>query len=510
MDLVNKIAHKMGYISESEALYRSLPQSVVNEVEKSANDIEILADPNRQAYEYQRLAEAIVKALPKDAANGYEQAGSILRRKFPNSLELHTFINENHWAAFKARKHNRAEFERDGYVIMADSRVSKKDVKKVQVALQDLGIAATGRKPAMRTDMFDHMKTFSNFWVMPKDNMLGGTNEINLLLPRRLSPKYGEKNSDEIVGWYYRFNGETWDVPAELIHHVRSYSLTKEFMGTPVLSSIILDIEADFHAGAWTNTMWQKGGLIKAIVSMESEGSSGINENKGIRYAQQFQEMVARAMAGVKGSGQLLFLPPVKGVHNIVNPKDLEGANKETGERTAIKVCELHGCPPEVLGLSRSSQYVNSAATLDFASLSVDNDNYMAASTVDRYISDEIIGDILGKEGIYIQQSGEFGAVSKVCAEFGAAIAKMGADIMTVNEFRTKVLHWDKKDGPEGEQYIGKYINESMMLKAQQKETSPAERKAIFEEMFGPQGQSKVMGRDVEFVRYDPKEIKYW
>lgn len=511
MDLFNKLAHKMGYISENEAIYRSLPTTLINEIETSANDLELIADPNRLAQEQKRLFEAILKSLPSNkVANGYEQAGSVLRRKFPNSMELHTFIAENHWAAAKARRHNRAEFERDGFVIMADSRVNKKAVKKVLIALEDLGIAATGRKPAMRSDMFDHIKTFGNFWVLPDTNILGGTTGLQLLLPKRLTPKYGEKDTDAIVAWYYQYNGSTWEIPASVIHHVRSYSLSKEFMGTPALSSVVLDIEADMHAGAWTNTMWQKGGLIKAIVSMESEGSSGINENNGIRYATKFQEMFARTMAGVQGSGSLLFLPPVKGVHNVVNPKDLEAANQNTGDRTAIRVCELLGCPPEVLGLSRSSQYVNSAATLDFASLSVDNDNYMSAGIVDRYISDEIIEDIMEQEGIYIQQSGEFGAISLVCAQFGAAIAKMGADIMTVNEFRTKVLHWNKLEGPEGDQYIGKYINEAMMLKAQQKDTTPSERKAIFEEMFGKKDSSIVKGREVNFLRFDPKEVKYW
>lgn len=500
----------MGYISEEEALYRSLPRATKDKIEKASSDLELLANPTKAFQAQSILINEIMKAMPGAGISGYEQAGSVLRRKFPNTFALHTFIAESHWAASKARRHNRCEFERDGFVLVADSRVAKKNVKQVYEGLRELGIAATWNKPALRSDMFDHIKTFSNMFVADPA-IFGGQEGIDLLLPHRITPKYKDANPDELEAWQYQFNGREWTLPLNMVDHVRSYSLSKEFLGTPMLSSVVVDIEADLHASTWTNTMWQKGGLIKALVSMENPNiDTGINQNGIISFAMQMQELFARTMAGAKGGGNLMFVPPVKGVHNVVNPKDLEGPYKETSERTAIKVCELLGCPPEVIGLSRSSQYVNAAATLDFASLSVDNDNYYVASLVDFYISERIIQRKLKANGIYIQQKGEFGAISKICAEFGKIVAEMGADVMTVNEFRVKVLHWNPLEDARGDMYIGHFINEVNMLKAAKPETSAKERKELLETMFGPAYTSTIKGREVEFIKYDPQDIKHW
>lgn len=511
MSFLDRIAANLGYISDDEALYRSLPANLKSNIENTANDLSTIADPN-QAFEKQAsLIQDILKHIPGGGAvSGYEAAGSVLRRRFPNSFTLHTFLAESHWAVAKARRHCITEFERDGYVLLADKRVNKKQVKKVQQALEDLGIAATWQKPAMRTEMFDHSKVYGNFWTVPNSNgTFGGTSDIELLLPTKLQPKYSKTNTDEIEAWIYEWNNKAWTIPVDAVDHVRSYSLSKKFIGTPALTSIVVDIEADLHASTYTNTMWQKGGLIMALVAMENPQGSSINENEALTWAMKLQELFARTKAGVKGGGQLMFTPSVKGVYPIINPKDLEGPYKETSERTAIKACELMGCPPEVLGLSRSSQYTNAAATLDFASLSVDNDNYYVASMVDRYITERVIEELLGIDGIYIQASGQFGATSKICAEFGLAIAKMGCDLMTINEFRSKILHWEPLE-KGGDQFVGHVLNEALLMKAAKPATGSKERKEIFEEMLGPENVINIKRSDVEFIKYDPRVIKYW
>lgn len=509
LKFIDKIATNLGYISEEEALYRSLPASLKSQIESSANDLSTIADPNKSYEKQASLIQEVLKHIPgSGAVSGYEAAGSMLRRMYRNPFALHTFVAESHWAAAKARRHCITEFERDGYVLMADSRVGKKQIKKVQQGLMDLNIASDWQKPGMRTEMFDHSKTFCNFWTVPN----GGfekKGDIELLLPSRLVPKYAYNNPDIIEAWYYNWNGKPWLLPAEAVDHVRSYSLSKPNFGTPALTPIIVDIEADLHAAAYSNTMWQKGGLILGLVSMDNPDNTGINQNESLTWAMKLQELFARTKAGVKGGGQLMFVPSLKGYFPVTNPKDLEGPYKETGEKTAIKAFELLGCPPEVGGLSRSSQYTNAAATLDFASLSVDNDNYFCAGMTDRYINDRIIKDIMGVEGVYLQQKGEFGAISNVCAEFGLNIAKMGCDIMTVNEFRIRILHWEPL-AKGGDAYLGNVLNEAALMKAAKPATSAKERQEAFESMLGAKDQILTLRSDVQILRYDPREMRYW
>lgn len=504
--MLDKIALNMGYIKEDEYLYKSLPPNSKKSIEdrvKKLQDIEFLSNVEAASKEISALKreyDDALKFLPgvnREAVSGYSAAGSVLRRMYPNPFALFAFIGENHWAAVKARRHNRIEFERDKYIFVTDPRVGKKEVKRVQQGLQDLGF------PAARSDYFDHIKTFSNFWVLRDKNALGGVTDLNLLLPERLLPIY---NFDDIVGWEYTWNNKRIRLSLDQVDHVKTYSLRSPTLGSPILSPAVVDIEADLHASVYNNTLWQKGGLIKAIVALDPLEGDSINVNSFLSFAQTLQEIFSRQHSGVRGAGQLLFSPNVKGVHNIMNPRDLEGANKETSEKTAIKVCELLGCPPEVLGISRSSQYVNKASIMDFASMSIDNDNYYCASLVDSFINEVIIKEIMGVEGIQIQQSGEFGAVAAMAADFAFKISQSGADIVTVNEFRTKVLHWEPLPGSEGEQFIGKYKNESLLLKAASPTTTPAEKKELLEKLFGKEHQSTPNNK---FNKYTLEDLRF-
>lgn len=507
MSFVDKIALNLGYIKEDEFLYKSLPPNSKRSIDerlKKLNDIEFLSNVEAASKEISALRrdyEDQVKFLPgvnRQAVSGYSAAGSVLRRMYPNPFALFAFIGENHWAAVKARRHNRIEFERDKYVFVTAPGVAKKDVKKVQQGLEDLGF------PAFRSDLFDHIKTFGNFWVMRDSNMLGGVNGLDLLLPERLLPIY---KFDDIVGWEYTWNNQRLVLSLDQVDHVKTYSLRSPTLGSPTLSSAVVDIEADLHASVYNNTLWQKGGLIKAIIALDPMEGDGINPNAFVSFAQVLQDIFSKQHAGVRGAGELLFSPNVRGVHQVMNPKDLEGANKETSEKTAIKVCELLGCPPEVLGLSRSSQYVNKASIMDFASMSIDNDNYYCASLVDKFINEVIIEEIMGVEGVYIQQSGEFGAVAAMAADFAFKISQSGADIITVNEFRTKVLHWEPLPGSEGEQFLGKYKNEALLIKAATPTTSSKEQKEILEKLFGAQHQSAP---SQEFKKYTLEDLRFY
>ncbi len=501
---IDKALYNAGFIKEKDYIYRSLSPERKKKME---NSVEILSDPTVLYKEIDALREEILSLKQTlsiggttgspSSISGYVPAGSVLRKRYPSPWALHAFIAENYHAAVKARRHNIAEFYRDGYVLIADESASKKTIKKVDAYLKDLDIAR------LRTEMFDYLKVYGNFWVLPTKNKLGGITKLDMLLPERIDAVY---EFDTLLGWKYWWNNKNHFFPVDSIDHVKTYSLRNKDMGVPILAPVVIDIEADMHASIWSNTIWQKGGLIKAIIALETLGEEGvINENVFISFAKKLQEIFARQFAGIQGAGQLLFTPAVKGVHNIVNAKDLEGAYDITGDKTAIKVAGLLGCPPEVLGISRKSQYENKAATMDFASMSVDNDNYYIADLVDKYITKNII-EAAGFKGISIRMSGEFGAVSNSAAEFLANVANSGCDIITVNEGRTKVLHWEPLEGPEGDQFVGHYKNEALLAKKNAPAGSSKEmtQKEKVELLVGP------MEPKTKLIKHKPDQIPYY
>lgn len=510
MSIIDKWAYELGYIKEDQFLYKSLPPASRQKLDRRLerlSDPSFLADVNASTKEINLLHQDFhseVKSFLPGTTNmaGYQAAGSVLRRMYPNPFGLFAFISENYSPVMKARRYCRNEFERDGYVLMADSRVGKREIKKVDQGLRDLGL------DKMRGDLFDHIKTFSNFWVVKDKNVFGGTVGMELLLPERLLPLY-KQGGDILVGWQYTFGNKTHIFSLDQIDHVKTYSTRSHYIGTPMLAPAVVNIEAALHSNVYNNTLWQKGGLIKAVIALDPMEDMGLNENTFISYAQKLQEIFSRQFSGVRGAGQLMFTPSVRGVHNIISPKDLEGAYSNTNESIAIEACELMGCPPEVLGLARKSQYENKSSVMDFACLAVDNDNYYVASLVDDYINSVIKND-LKVEGVYIKQSGEFGAVSPGAAAFILAIAQSGTNIVTVNQALTRVLHWEPMEGSGGEEFIGHLMNEAKLLSAT-KPTTAKEAEDMMVKLFGPKRTPKsIKGHEIEFIQYDPKEVKHW
>ena len=520
MGLIDKWAYNMGYIKEDEFMYKSLPGSFRRKIDReieTATDLAAYSDPAQAFKQKEAIQVAVAKAIEEYKAtipgasssqiNGYQAAGSVLRRMFPNPLAIYAFISENYSPVMKARRYCRNEFERDGYVYVADSRTSKRDIKKVDQGLRDLGL------DKMRGDLFDHIKVFSNFWVVKDKNVFGGTTGMELLLPERLEPIY-KFGGDILVGWKYTFGSKVYEFTLDQVDHVKTYSTRSNYLGTPMLNPAVVNIEAALHSNIYNNTLWQKGGLIKAVVAIEAMQEGGFNENTFISLAQKLQEIFSRQYAGVRGAGSLMFTPLVKGVHNIISPKELEGAYSQTNEAIAIEACELMGCPPEVLGLARKSQYENKSAVLDFACMAVDNDNYYVASLVDNYIN-SVIKNVIKVQGVTIKQSGEFGAVSPSAAEFILQIAQSGTNIVTVNEARTRVLHWEALEDSNGEEYLGHLMNEAKLLAATKPPSGPAksgkEVQEMLESLLGPKHVSKTLkGHDIELVKYKPEEVYLW
>jgi len=494
--------YKSRLISPEEYHLRSLPEESRNIIKDSllkCQDLSVYSDIE-SAVKHKNIIEKELNNISMKYStlastgiiSGYESAGSALKKLYPNPFAPYAFIGDNYWAAFKARREARIEILRDGYVLTAPERFPQKKIKEINDFLESLNIAQ------FRADAADHLNVFGNCWIDPKLNKFGALKELSLLLPEKIVPVLDDDH-ERIVGWDYIYGNRPLRLSLKDVDHLKTTSLRTRDLGTPALGPIIVDVEADMFASIYNSTVFRKGGLVKAIVSMDNMNSSeGINDGSYLALIAELQKWFEKQFGGVRGSGQVVFTPNVKGVHNLVNPKDLEGAHANTTDRTAVRVCELLGVPPERLGLSRSSQYQNNNLIDDSVSLSFDNNNYFIVGIVDKYINEKIIKGILKEDQVTLKMAGEYGSISKSAAEFGKLISECGADIMTVNEFRRKVLHFEESSESNGEQYLGQ-VDREIEEKKSSKPASPASKRKI-----------EILPNGTKIIKHFPREIKYY
>lgn len=524
MNFLDNLAFKAGWIRKEDAILSSLPpyqrKEIINALEKQY-DTSLYADPFQATKNIRALENGLDNALNNSTKGfplinsstsilGYEPAGSTLRKLYPNPFAVYSFIGNNHWATLLARAAVREEIARDGYVLVAPEGSSKKKLKLVQTMLDDLYI------DDFRLNASDMLNVYGNVWIDRDRNMLGGLRGIQILLPEKILPildTYG----DYVLGWEYIIGNKRFYFNLGEIDHLKTYNLRSMQLGNPSLAPVVVDVEADLYASIYANMMFQKGGLVRAIVSLgdskdSPEDVSSLNENVGLHFAQKIYELFARQYSGVRGANQLTFLPNVKNVHPITNPKDLEGPYKETSDRTAMKVCQLLGIPPRRVGIHTTSQYENKSAVEDAEALASDNHRYYIMNIVDNYINNTLIKNYLGIEDVELVFSGEYSSTSKNAAEFGFYMSQIGSDIITVDEFRTRILHWEAIGGAEGAKYIGDMKNAAMLMKGAANSANSKDWDQVdhfMQKAFGPKSPAFVQSFEGEkTIRYKPQQIR--
>lgn len=516
-------------IGPEAAILNSLPaherERTIKKVER-LYDTEIYSDPVRATREIRALEDGLDKAISKGAAQnrekgfplinsstsilGYEPAGSTLRKLYPNPFSVYSFIGNNHWATLLSRMKFREETARDGYILQAPEGISKKRLKYVQQVLDDLFI------DDFRLTCADHLNVYGNVWIDRDRNLLGGLRGLQILLPEKILPildTYG----DYVLGWEYVIGNKRFYFNLGELDHLKTYNLRSMQLGNPSLAPVVVDVEADMYASIYANMMFQKGGLVRAIVSLGDSKDSpddvtSLNQNVGLHFAQEIYELFSRQYSGTRGANQLTFLPNVKNVFPITNPKDLEGPYKETSDRTAMKVCQLLGVTPRGIGIHIFSQYENKTQTEDAEALGSDNHRYYILNIVDYYINNTILKNYLGIDDVELKFSGEYSSTSKNAAEFGKFISDMGCDVVTVDEFRARAMHWEPLGGAEGAKFVGNVKNQALLMKgaanaAGSKDWTQVEK--IMQEILGPKEPMFIQTQfSKNIVRYRPQDIR--
>lgn len=430
---------------------------------------------------------------------GYSPGGSILKKIYPMEFALHCFINEAYWAAAKSRRELWVEMHRDDYILAASDSVPKKTIKLINGVLEDLNVRY------MRNKLRDNLLINGNCLLQNKRNRFGGLLELNPLLMERVEPAY-DRSGEVLVGWHYWSNGRPNFLPYDQVDHIKTYNARSNVLGMPALASCIVDVEASLQAAIYNNNVMQKGGLLSVVFRLKSGQDSGvpIADKLQLNLADEFTKWLERRFGGIRNSGQMAFIPMIEGVDILNKIGEMDSAWSNLDESTAIKVCGLLGLFPERIGLTRTSQYENKQLVDDGMSLSMDNNNYYVTDLVDEYLTRIIIKEGLGIDNVAIQASGEFSAITKTASDVGLAISQMGADVMTVDQFRVEIMHIDPLGGELGQKFLGEVTREAAMQKAQNSGSNLT--KAI-----GPLKEiALAQYAEIPYVKHKARYIKFY
>lgn len=412
---------------------------------KFAGNVDVDLAPATKTYGPTGLSTLVAPG----SLNNYEQAGSVLRRIFPSPWALHAFLADNWHTAVVCRRILSKETMRDGFSLVADKSAAKRKIKQCYEVLKKLDIKNK------RNKMRDNIAWCGNSVQRKHKNRSGGITDIEILLLCQLEPIF-EQYRDKIWGYQYYINNPSQEIiPASDVDHLFTYSAKSNVIAQPTMNPIVTLIEACLHSQVYQNTLMQKGGLMRGLFTMAklSNDKEIINDKTYMELAETLTKYFEKRFGGVQGSGQLGFAPFVEKYIDLNNINAMDGAWEKLNHSTSLETCALFGVPPERVGMQRGSQYKNEAQVADSMTLGFDNELYYTLGIVDDYWN-EIIEE-MGFEGIRIEVDGEFSSISVSAAEFGKLISQMGQAIMSVNEFRTKVLKWAPLDSSFGDKMIG-------------------------------------------------------
>lgn len=468
--------------------------------ELKQRDLEIIRDASEVGV-MDMLNVSKKNYLPGVANTGgsYQPGGSILKKLYPNEFALHSFLAEAYWAAASSRKHLWVDMHRDDFVLAAAPSVNKKTIKLINGVLDDLNVRY------YRNLLRDIALVTGNVVLDNQRNKFGGLLKLNPLLMERVSPHHN--NAGVMDGWSYFDGYKPQFLPYDSVDHIKTYSARSMVLGMPALASVIVDIEAALQAAIYNNYVMQKGGLLSVVFRLKNptdkDGSPMIGDQVSINLADQFTNWLSKKFGGVRNAGQFAFIPNVEGVDVLNKIGEMDSAWTNLDEKTAIKTSVLLGVFPQRNGVVLKSQYENKQTVDDTMSLSMDNHNYYVTSLIDEYLTRVIIKEGMGIDNVMIEATQEYSSTTKTMAEVGEIMAKGGANTVLVDEWRTKVMHWEPLGGDLGSKFLGEVDREAALKKADNSGSNLA--KAV-----GSMKQFMPMYAAQEVLRHRRKYIPFY
>lgn len=371
---------------------------------------------------------------------GFRAQGSNFWQLFPNPFGIFAFLAENHWAVWCCREEFSREIASDGYYLVGN----EKNFEKAKKVCKEFRI------DELRLELVDHLKIYGNFWVWPRNNMLGGLKDLKILLPQYLEPRFSP-DGQRVVQWIYYvgFVAYIFEVD-QLKHCVYRRSMRHYDLGNAPLATLLTDLEADLQASMYNNMVFQKGGLIGMAILMDNNKSTtGIPGANSMALARQMENELRANHSGARAGFDTVVLTGARDIKQMNNLADLDGAFHKTSDKAAKQVAHVMGVPHERLGIiTNANQQYHAASLADEAADIFDKAIYQVVKIVDNFINSEILPRA-GIKDVQIRARDRFNSFTMNMAKSLVDIGKLDG-FMSVDEARTEIAKLPPLGGTAG------------------------------------------------------------
>jgi len=458
----NSLLYKTGQRSYLEYFIKSYKpeyQGAIKDFFSELSSTEVVKDPAqfyRRGLEFEQFLETIntkkdvqLPVVQADESSksyilrgsadmfGYRPSGTKLWNYFANPFGVFAYISEQYWAIRRAIDLIREAVESDGFYLKSIKGTSETRLAEVYKILKNLKV------DELRVELIAHLQNYGNAFILPHRTRTRGIIKLELLLPNKLLPIF-DRSTEEIIAWEYTVGRMKITYDVKDILHLKLPSLSSNKIGSPPLVSAITEIETILHAMNLNNTIFQKGGLIGWLISLENpKDADGIPTARSSDWVKEVQAQFDFLHAGAKAGHGVLAMNNIKDVHQMMKPGELDANYLEGKDHTAKMVSTLLGVPSEKIGIPRSTtaQYQPSLVE-NVVNAQFDATINRLTSKIDGFLNQQILVNLLGIQDIKIVPSGRYGALTLAAAQTINFLATTGK-IITVNEAREKILGWE-------------------------------------------------------------------
>jgi hypothetical protein len=386
---------------------------------------------------------------------GYRPAGSKLWNYFANPFGVFGYVFEQYWAARKSVDLLREAIIADGFWLEGLKGVGKRQLLQVYKVMKDLDVRN------IAVEIAAQHQAYGNVWMLPHHNRLGGIKKLELLFPGRILPVF-DRTTEAVVEWEYIIGRLRLIYAKDELKHLMCPSLQSNQIGSPPLVSAITEIETALAAINLNNNIFQKGGLVGAIIALKTPtDDQALSTSTNSNWVREIQAQFDYLYSGSKAGQGIVAMNNVEGVHQITDIGKID-ANWQAGrEWTAKLTCQLMGVPSEKAGIPRNAnaQYVPEFVEQVVNAQFNDTVNRLETRVYD-FLNTYVLEEGLGIDNIKIRPIGRYGSSTPGAADVILKISQSGL-APSVNELRTKVLGWNPlpPDDPRGNKVVDISIN---------------------------------------------------
>lgn len=382
---------------------------------------------------------------------GYRPQGTQFWNLFPNPFGIFGYLAENYWPVQVCRFAYFREILSDGYYKVGNAA----NFDKAQRIMDSFGISD------LRPILADYLKIFGNFWLWPKNNLLGGLKDLKILLPHYLRPLM-TPDGQKIMGWEYQVGFGTVQFGInEILHQVYRRSMRHYDIGNPILGSLLVDIEADIQGSMYNNMVMQKGGLYGLAVLMDNPKGPTVPGVNGLTMARQVEAELRANHSGARSGFETIVLSGAKDVKSLGSLKDMDGAFHKTSDKVAKQVAHVLGVPHEELGIvTNANQQYHAARLQDYNAVLFDKAIEEVVSVVDKFINTRLL-PLMGITDVQIRACKRYNSLTRTATQSLLDLASI-ENFMSHDQALVEILKLPPKGGKDGSQPLRKLPNISV------------------------------------------------